>query len=286
MPGDQRKTWRVIDLIKWGTDYFESKSISNSRREVEWLLCHTLNCKRIDLYLQFEQPLFGKELRSFKSMVLRRVKGEPFQHIIGKAPFYGRDFSTNTNALIPRPETETIIDILKDKGKQFESVLEIGTGSGCIAITLILEGIGKNIIATDISSKALGVARSNAEKFQTKEVSFRCHDFLKDTINSTFDLIVSNPPYIGFNEMSNLDKTVRDYDPDIALTDKADGYTFYRHFAENARSMLNPGGFMLLEFGGEPQREIIESIFTSQNYKICVYDDLENTPRIIKVTPL
>ena len=108
------KTWRVIDLINWGADYFNSKSITNARREVEWLLCHVLNCERIDLYLEFEQPLFGKELSTFRAMVLRRVKGEPFQHIIGKAPFYGRDFIISPDVLIPRPETEIIIDILKE----------------------------------------------------------------------------------------------------------------------------------------------------------------------------
>ena len=129
------KIWTTIDLIKWGEDYFVSKGISNAKLEVEWFLCHILNCQRIDLYVQFEQPLMKDELAQFKEMVRRRIEGEPFQHILGKADFYGRDFIVNKHVLIPRSETEMIIKLLK-KRDAVESILEIGTGSGCIATTI------------------------------------------------------------------------------------------------------------------------------------------------------
>ncbi|MBT3635063.1 MAG: peptide chain release factor N(5)-glutamine methyltransferase [Candidatus Marinimicrobia bacterium] len=277
------KTWRVIDLINWGADYFNSKSITNARREVEWLLCHVLNCERIDLYLEFEQPLFGKELSTFRAMVLRRVKGEPFQHIIGKAPFYGRDFIISPDVLIPRPETEIIIDILKEDIEK-TSVLEIGTGSGCLAITIELEGICHQQIATDISKQALTVAKSNAEKFKVNGISFRCHDFLNMPITSRFDVIISNPPYISDHERHTLERTVIDYDPEIALTDYKDGFTFYRRFADQGHDLLNQDGYMLLEFGGDNQADNIEAIFTARNYQVKFYPDLQNNLRVVKVT--
>ncbi|MBT6217581.1 MAG: peptide chain release factor N(5)-glutamine methyltransferase [Candidatus Marinimicrobia bacterium] len=283
MNENSRKAWRVIDLINWGADYFKSKSITNARREVEWLLCHVLNCERIDLYLEFEQPLFGKELSTFRAMVLRRVKGEPFQHIIGKAPFYGRDFIISPDVLIPRPETEIIIDILKEDIEK-TSILEIGTGSGCLAVTIELEGICRQQIATDISRPALMVAKSNAEKFKVNGISFRCHDFLNAPITSRFDVIISNPPYISEHERHTLEKTVIDYDPEIALTDHEDGLTFYRRFAEQGHDLLNQDGYMLLEFGGDNQTDNIEAIFIARNYQVKFYPDLQNNLRVVKVT--
>ena len=283
MNENSRKAWRVIDLINWGADYFKSKSITNARREVEWLLCHVLNCERIDLYLEFEQPLFGKELSTFRAMVLRRVKGEPFQHIIGKAPFYGRDFIISPDVLIPRPETEIIIDILKEDIEK-TSILEIGTGSGCLAVTIELEGICRQQIATDISRPALMVAKSNAEKFKVNGISFRCHDFLNAPITSRFDVIISNPPYISEHERHTLEKTVIDYDPEIALTDHEDGLTFYRRFAEQGHDLLNQDGYILLEFGGDNQTDNIEAIFIARNYQVKFYPDLQNNLRVVKVT--
>ena len=111
------KAWRIIDLINWGTDHFTSKGIENARREMEWILCNILSYERIDLYLKFENILKNSELEKLRSMVKRRVSGEPFQHIIGKAPFYGKDFIVNRNVLIPRPETEILIDRLKANGE-------------------------------------------------------------------------------------------------------------------------------------------------------------------------
>ena len=128
------KLWRIIDLINWGTDHFTAKGLDNARREMEWFLCDVLDCERIDLYVRFEEIMHETELDVFRKMVKRRIAGEPFQHIIGKAPFYGRDFIVNQNVLIPRPETEILIEHLKTNGK-VNSLLDIGTGTGCIAIT-------------------------------------------------------------------------------------------------------------------------------------------------------
>ncbi len=279
------KIWTTIDLIKWGEDYFVSKGISNAKLEVEWFLCHILNYQRIDLYVQFEQPLMKDELAQFKEMVRRRIEGEPFQHILGKADFYGRDFIVNKHVLIPRPETEMIIELLK-KRDAVESILEIGTGSGCIATTISLENLSTSIIATDISKEALSIAKENSQKFKIENIDFKIHDFLNTDINSTFDVVVSNPPYIGFDEMSGLQKEVQDYDPKIALTDNDDGLSFYRRFAELGTSLLNENGYMLLEFGGAHQVVAISEIFESQQFNVKFHKDLQGDPRIVEVNLL
>ena len=274
--------WTTINLIKWGEDYFVSKGISNAKLEVEWFLCHILDCQRIDLYVQFEQPLMKNELNQFKEFITRRIAGEPFQHILGKADFYGRDFKVNKHVLIPRPETEIIIELLK-KRKKIESILEIGTGSGCISTTISLENLATSIIATDISKKALSIAEENLQKFKIQNIDFKIHDFLQTDINSTFDVVVSNPPYIGSDEMNDLQKEVQDYDPKIALTDNNDGLSFYRRFAEIGASLLNENGFMLLEFGGAHQVEAITAIFEVQKFNVKFHNDLQGDPRVVQV---
>jgi release factor glutamine methyltransferase len=279
------KIWTTIDLIKWGEDYFVSKGISNAKLEVEWFLCHILNYQRIDLYVQFEQPLMKDELAQFKEMVRRRIEGEPFQHILGKADFYGRDFIVNKHVLIPRAETEIIIELLK-KRDAVESILEIGTGSGCIAITMSLENLTTSIIATDVSKEALNVAKENTQKFGVENIGFKIHDFLNTDINSTFDVVISNPPYIGSDEMDGLQKEVHDYDPKIALTDNDDGLSFYRRFAELGTSLLNENGYMLLEFGGAHQVVAISEIFESHQFNVKFHNDLQGDPRIVEVNLL
>ncbi|NOZ08474.1 MAG: peptide chain release factor N(5)-glutamine methyltransferase [FCB group bacterium] len=281
MTAADSKIWRIIDLIKWGEDYFKSHNIPNARRELEWFLGNILDLKRIDLYLQFEQPLSQAELDTFRSFVLRRIKGEPFQHIIGIAPFYGRDFKVTESVLVPRPETELIIEILKKNGR-VGSVLEIGTGSGCIAVTVLLENLADRVIATDVSKSALAIARENAERHKVSQISFRHHDFLQDDISSTFDAVLSNPPYIGVSELSGLQPEVRDHDPRQALTDGADGLTFYRQFARR-RALLNEGGCMLLEIGGEHQVPALEKIFQTAGLNLTIHNDLQGIPRVAEI---
>jgi len=276
------KPWRIIDLINWGTDHFTEKGIENSRREMEWFLCDVLDCERIDLYLRFEEIMDEKELEGFRSMVKRRIAGEPFQHIIGKAPFYGRDFKVNQGVLIPRPETKIIIDRLKANEK-VNSILDVGTGSGCIAITIALEELADNIYATDISLAAIDIATDNMKLHQVENIQIAWHDFLKQKFKSKFDIVVSNPPYIGIYELDNLQVEVREYDPESALTDSKDGLTFYHRFADQFERLLNNDGYLLLEFGGNPQKEAVEALFQSAGLKTEFFKDLQNDWRVVEV---
>ena len=179
--------------------------------------------------------------------------------------------------LIPRPETELIIQILKDKNKN-GTFLEIGTGSGCISITLILENLTNNIIATDISKDALSIAKKNADNHNVKDIDFKIHNFLETNIHSTYDVIISNPPYIGISELENLQNEVKHYDPKIALTDNKDGLEFYRKFSEIGSALLNKNGLMLLELGGKHQVQAITEIFEK---KIIIYTSIMISKSVI-----
>ena len=276
------KPWRIIDLINWGTDHFTEKGIENARKEIEWLLCNVLNFERIDLYLKFENLLKTSELQKLRSMVKRRVAGEPFQHIIGKAPFYGREFIVNSRVLIPRPETEILIDILKGNGK-VSSLLDVGTGSGCIAITCALENLSEKIYATDISPDALQVTQENMQLHNIGGIRVACHDFLKKGFKTRFEVVISNPPYIGINEIDNLQEEVRNFDPRQALTDYADGYVFYRRFAKKFDDIVSSGGYILLEIGGVVHKEGVEKIFSKAGLQVKFYKDLQGDFRVAEV---
>ena len=278
----QTKLWRIIDLINWGTDHFTAKGIDNSRREMEWFLCEILSCQRIDLYVRFDEIMDGSKLEVFRSMVKRRMSGEPFQHIIGKAPFYGRDFIVNKNVLIPRPETEILMDRLKSNGK-VNSLLDIGTGSGCIAITAELENLADKIFATDISDFALEIAIENMKLHHVENIQFAQHDFLRQNFKTKFEVVISNPPYIAANELNNLQPEVKDYDPQSAITDNADGLSFYHHFAAKFENLLTNDGYLLLEFSGNHQKDAIKTIFQNAGLQIEFFMDLQNDWRIVEV---
>ena len=278
----QTKLWRIIDLINWGTYHFTTKGLDNARREMEWFLCEILKCERIDLYVRFEEILNAEELENFRSMVKRRITGEPFQHIIGKTPFYGRDFIVNQNVLIPRPETEILIERIKLNGN-INSLLDIGTGSGCIAISAGLENLAENIFATDISDSSIEIAKENMQLHHIENIQFARHDFLTQKFKTKFDLVVSNPPYIAANEMNFLQLEVREYDPLSALTDNGDGLSFYRRFAEQFENLLNDAGYILLEFGGNNQKDAVESIFQNAGLNTEFFKDLQSDWRIIEV---
>ena len=276
------KSWRIIDLINWGNEHFTQKGVENSRCEIEWILCDVLDCQRIDLYIQFEDLLHENDLIKLRQMVQRRLSGEPFQHIVGKGSFYGRDFRVDNNVLIPRPETELLIERLKKVGK-VNSLLVIGTGSGCIAITASLEKLAENIFATDHSQSALNVAKENMEKFAVTNIKMTVHDFLQSRFKSKFDVVISNPPYIAYDGMDGLQKEVRDYDPRSALTDNADGLSFYRRFAEQFNNLLKPGGNLILEFGENKQKDDIEKIFIEEGLKTEFFKDLQKKWRVVEV---
>tara|TARA_B100000029_G_scaffold512178_1_gene608146 strand:- start:385 stop:1224 length:840 start_codon:yes stop_codon:yes gene_type:complete len=270
----------VSDAIDFGNRTLSDVNIDNYKNEVVWFLSDIINCSNNELKLNQSLLLSDKQLDLFKSYLCERIDGKPFQYILGYADFYGRDFVVNQNTLIPRPETEIIINHLS-KIKNKKSMLEIGTGTGCISITAALETKIDRIVSTDISEGALSIAIENAKKYKINKINFINHNFLKDSIKQKFDVIVSNPPYINMHEFKHLDRHIIDYEPKLALTDNNDGLTFYRKFESIANKIMHKKTTMLLEFGGINQLSGVEKIF--RNYNIKIHLDLQGDPRIIQI---
>jgi release factor glutamine methyltransferase len=222
----------------------------------------------MDVYLRFEEPLSQTQLATLRAWVKRRLEKEPLQYITGSCDFYGREFLVNKHVLIPRPETERLIDIAIDKLKSIKSrnILDVGTGSGCIATTLGLELPDSTVLGLDVSDAAIGIANKNKEKLSVGNVSFQELDFLSTIPDGPFDLLVSNPPYIPQGEMDGLMKDVRGFEPTIALTDEKDGLTFYQRFAEIGKDLVRTGGWMILEVGLGDHPQKAKAIFESTGY--------------------
>ena len=282
----QRSTdliWTVLDLIKWGTDYFRERGIDSPRLTMELMLCAVLSTSRIKLYADFDRPLMADELAMLRSMVRRRAHHEPLQYILGEAHFYSLTFEVTPETLIPRPETELLVEqcirFIKESGST-QSCLDIGTGSGIIPITIAAHTPGSNWTCIDISKGALEVAQRNAERHGVADrCSFVRTDFLRDTIGESFDVITMNPPYIPAKEVADLQEEVRDYEPHSALTDDADGLTFYRHLAKQLPTLLNPGGAAFVELGWgrvDDVKGMFDATITAK-----VIDDLSSIPRVL-----
>jgi release factor glutamine methyltransferase len=226
-------------------------------------------CTRIDLYCRFEQVPEEAVLGGFRELVRRAVKHAPIAYLVGRKEFFSLSFEVNGDVLIPRPETETLVEraihVCNGCGGRSVEVLDVGTGSGCIIIALLTQSPNSRGTAADISTAALAVARRNAECHRVSErVRFLEADCLKLPAEAVpdggFHLIVSNPPYVARDEMATLDQTVRDYEPSIALTDGGDGLSFFKSLAGDGPMMLRDGGAILVEIGAG-QYESVRSIF-------------------------
>ena len=279
-------TWRVIDLIHWAETYLKEKEFDNPRAEIEWLLCALLDCNRLNVYLRFEEPLSQSQLTILRNWVKRRLQNEPLQYITGSCDFYGRQFLINSKVLIPRPETERLVDIAIEKmnGINSPSILDVGTGSGCIATTLGLEIPDSKVMGVDISLDALEVANENKAKLCSENVLFIEMDILNTFPEKLFDLLISNPPYIPKNEMENLMKDVKDFEPVIALEDKNNGFTFYKRFAEIGRTLVKPGAWFVLEVGMGDHPMMVKSIFSNSGYlNVELIKDYNGDNRVLVV---
>ena len=280
------KPWRIIDVINWGVDYFENKSLENPRLEIEIFLQHILDCKKIDLYINFENEVSSHDLITLKGYIKRRLENEPSQYIVGKSNFYGRDFYVDDNVLIPRPETEILINACIEflSMKDNPEIIDIGTGSGCIGITLAKEIPSSNVIAIDCSEKALAVAEKNAKNIGIKNIDFVKSDFLKQTIDLRADLLVSNPPYIPEEDISNLMADVKEYEPSKALTDNLDGLEFYRVFSKKFDPMIKIDGALIVEVGKDKHPLKAKKIFEKSGHvNVEMINDYNGDIRVLKV---
>jgi release factor glutamine methyltransferase len=257
-------SWTILKTLQWTADYLNRQGIDHSRPAAEILLAHSLNCERIDLYLRYDQPLHTDELGRFKTMIKRRIQREPDAYIIGQKEFWSLSFQVTPSVLIPRPETECLVEwaLRRYPGNDPIEVLELGTGSGAISVALAHERSNWQIRASDISPEALAVARQNARRLLVRDDL----DFIKgswfepfDGQKCIFDLIISNPPYIASNDLAALDPEVRQFEPMTALDGGADGLGCLSQIINAAADYLKPKGLLILEIGYD-QRVAVEAL--------------------------
>jgi len=277
-----KEIWNILKLINWTKSYFENKSIESARLEAEILLAHVLQCKRIDLYTSFSRILTEDELSRFRELVKRRAAGCPVQYITGKTDFFSTELAVREGVLIPRPETEVLVDeaikILAASAQRRDSerlLLDLGTGSGNIPVAILKHVPMLKVYATDISDAAIDLAAENAAKYAfSKYITFLCGGLFEPltglNLEGKFDMIVSNPPYVSPEEYETLSPTVRDFEPPEALVAQDGGLFFHKKIIESADKYLRPKAFLLIECGAT-QAPALQSILREAG----TYDSIE-----------
>jgi release factor glutamine methyltransferase len=245
-------TWTVLGLIRWSADYLVQKGVDQGRLDAEHLLAHALETDRLHLYLQYDRPLSADELAVFKALLLRRARREPLQYILGRVAFRELELAVDQRVLVPRPETETLVQVVLDwcGDRTGLEAVDLGTGSGCVALSLVHEGPFRRVVATDVSTDALDLARSNARGISGGDrLEFRLGSLCEPLAGERFDAIVSNPPYVSERDRSTLQPEVRDWEPGAALFAGDGGLDVLEQLVHEAPGHLRPGGLLALEVG-------------------------------------
>ena len=276
----------VLEALNLSTEYLNKKGIESARLNAELMLAHILNCKRLQLYLMFDRPLDENELSLYREFLARRAKREPLQYILGEVEFYNIKLKVNQDVLIPRPETELLVEkIVKDYSHKNDfKFLDIGIGSGNISIALLVNLPNSQGVGIDISDSALALAKSNAEFNLVKDRLELIHfDILKDDIQllGKFDAVISNPPYVSSEDFETLEPELKVYEPHIALTDFYNGLTFYRKIISIADSLLKEEGKVYFEIGKGQSNEVKALMEDSRIINLNIIKDYQGIERII-----
>lgn len=277
------KEWTVLSMLEWGTEYFKKKDIPDPRLSIEWLLAETLQVKRLDLYLKFDRPLSQSELDAIRPLIKQRAGHVPLQYIVGYTHFLNARIAVTPDVLIPRIETEQLVEIILDEhaSDSDRSVLDIGTGSGCIPIALKMERPKWQVEALDISPEALHVARQNAETNGT-EITFQKGDILEWQelpFENNFEIIVSNPPYVLPDEKDELEKQVVNHEPHLALFFE-DLEKMYGAIIAFAQTHLKINGKLYLEIHEKHSKSVLQ-LFGDSAWKTTLLKDYDKKMRFI-----
>lgn len=284
----RRRDWTVLKLIEWSGQYLEEKGVERGRLDAEHLLAHAMSTTRLDLYLQYDRLLSGPELDQYRPLLTRRARREPLQYILGRAGFRNLELEVDQAVLIPRPETEILVDevlrwVSENKLKN-PVALDIGTGSGAIALSLVQEGPFSRVVATDTSSVALEVAtRNSLMSGFSDRVDFRLGKFYEPlTVGEVFEVIVSNPPYVADGEAQDLEPEIREWEPGAALYAGPDGLAALRRIATGVGPYLKPGGLLALEVGLGQATYIMELLENTGEFRtVRVCRDLSGRERVV-----
>jgi release factor glutamine methyltransferase len=287
---EKTRIWTVREVMKFAIDHLQRQGIDHARLNAELLLSHALDCQRIELYTNFDKPISQEELRKFRGLYERRLNREPLQYIVGSTSFMGLQFNVDPRVLIPRPETETLVEQVMIRCSQSQSqkpitIVEVGTGSGNIAVAIAKYVKNALVTSIDPSKDALEVAKDNAVRHHVDErILFRemnVFEPLDQLLLKRFDMLVSNPPYIAKDEWDHLQTEVRRYEPSNALTDGQDGYEFFRRIIELAPYLLVDHGTVLFECG-DRQSETIRGMMEEARFsEVSVIADLQECPRVL-----
>lgn len=277
------EAWTVRRLLAWTEDFLRKKGVEAARLEAQILLAHALGCPKIDLYVRHDEEPPEEKRTAFREMIRQRAEGMPVAYLVGYREFYSLPFGVTPAVLIPRPETETLVMVALKLLDPLPNprVLDLGTGSGCIAVTLAARQKTAQVVAVDVSPDALAVASGNAARHGVADrVTFRQGDLFGPVAGEAFDLVVSNPPYIAQSEFPALDHGVRDFEPRAALDGGPDGLAVYRRLAADVGLFLKPGGTVLVEIGAT-QAEAVRDLFGAQLEVGKTFPDGAGRPRVV-----
>ena len=283
--GNTGESWTILRMILWSAEYLKNKGVETGRLDAEWLLAAALGVDRLQLYLKYDRPLSSEEREAFKPLLRRRAGREPLQYIIGRTGFRELELKTDPRVLIPRPETEVLVqEVLDWASAGAESVWDMGTGAGAVALSLAAEGTWTRLVATDVSPEALSVAADNAERYDLGgHVEFREGSLFEPLEEGErFDVIVSNPPYIAEGEKGELQPEVRDWEPPEALFAGEDGLDVIRQLVAGAPKHLLSGGLLALECGlGQAEGIAADVQATGAFGAVRIRADLTGRPRFV-----
>ena len=278
------RSWRLLDILENTSQFFASKGLENARLQAELLLAAVLGVNRLDLYLQFERPLHSSEVDRYREYVRQRLQRVPVQYITGVAAFRQLELTVTPAVLIPRPETEVLVDVALELLPEGGRVLDLCCGAGAVALALAQEAAAVEVVAADVSAAALEVAKANGQHCGLAgRVEWRCGDLfapLRDIV--PFDLVAANPPYVRRSDLAQLAPEVRDYEPHLALDGGEDGLAYYRRIAQEAADFIRPGGHLLLEVGDGQSAAVADLLARSERLiEVQIRPDLNQIPRVV-----
>jgi release factor glutamine methyltransferase len=276
-------TWTTLSVLDWTTKRFTEAGISSARLEAQVLLAHVLGCTRTQLYTGFDKPLAEPELAGYRDLIKRRLAGESVAYLVGEHEFWGLPFTVDASVLVPRPDTETVVEVARGLRTDRSApcrVLDLCTGSGAIAVALAKELPAATIVATDVSDAAVAIARKNADRNGVADrVEVRAGNLWQPVPGERFDLITANPPYIASAVIPTLASEVR-REPVLALDGGADGLQFYDRICAAAREHLEPGGALVVEHGYDQAEAIRMRFEVAGLTRVTLVHDLGKNPRV------
>jgi len=279
------RAWTIETVLAWATEDFRSRHLDSPRLDAELLLVHALGATRVEIIIDSKRPLAGVELGRFRALVRRRRAHEPIAYIVGSREFYGRNFRVDRRVLIPRPDTETLVEVALGRTRALSlcmRALDLCTGSGCVAITLGRERPTAPITATDVSEDAIAVARDNGLRLGAYNVAFRVGDLFAPIDNlQHFDLITANPPYIPSTEIDGLASDIRDHEPRLALDGGPEGLDLLRRIITGAPAHLSEGGVLAVEVADGQAARVVELFREAGLSDIEVRRDYARVERVV-----